>query len=102
MAKEPRIQVPECDGTEAWEFPQSLETVCGDLLETWLVERDVKKALKRRIMFTKPNEDGIYELPAKHKPTEANIAKYHAQKPEYRILNSLPLAEAIEIWKASA
>lgn len=90
------------DEDEFFTYSQSLETVCGDLLQKWLVERDVKKALKRRIMFTKPNEDGIYELPARFKPTKENIAQYHEQKPEYRILNNLDLDEVVVIWKEQA
>jgi len=80
---------------------QDLELICGNLLTTWLIDRDIKRALKRRVCFTKPGQSGIYELKASYKPTAKNLADYAAAKPEFTILNLLPFDEAKDLWFAA-
>ena len=46
---------------------KNLDWVVSDLVTDWLIERDIKKILKR-ICYINP-EGKIMELPAKHKPT---------------------------------
>lgn len=49
---------------------RTIELVCGDLLTQWLIDRGIKKNL-RKICYVK--DGGVYTLQAKHKPTPDNI-----------------------------
>jgi len=89
--------IKESDGT-FWEMDQSLETICGNLVNDFLVLRDVKKALKR-VIYTKPNSTDIWELKPKWKPTPDFLAEFKKENPTYRILNSLPVDEVVKIWR---
>ena len=71
-----------------------LEIVVGDLVNNALVDKTVKAALRR---ITYINKDGsVYQLPAKHKPTEKNLeAVQNAEwwKEGNKILNGQPIEE---------
>lgn len=76
-----------------------LEMHCGDLVNTWLVTRDLKKALKTKIVFRKPEDGQIYELKHKNK-IEAALAAVQRDHPSAEILNTMPLDAALAIYRS--
>jgi hypothetical protein len=98
--------VDEKDPTGFFTYPQTGETLIDELLEAHLVERDVKRAMAKRILFTVAGEKGIFQSNAAKTAAQfqrwladpALAAKLKAEK----VLNLLPLAEAVALYKASA
>ena len=73
---------------------EDLEMRCCTLVNEWLQDREIKK-LMRRISYIKG--DGIYQLPAKYKPTPANLASVMRSQwwdMKYVMLSGLSLGEA--------
>jgi hypothetical protein len=66
-------------------FEQSAETIFGDLLDTWLVARTLKRALKTKTLFVRGGK--LYEMKLPHQPTG-----------EVTILNALPFDEAVQVY----
>lgn len=87
-------------------YEQNAETIIDDLLADYLITRDVKRWLASKIMFTKVGKRGIFET--KKLPKEA-LAK-HLANPALRtkikgcdkILNLLPISDAVQIFKAES
>lgn len=75
-----------------------LEMHCGNLLETFLVTRDVKRALKTKVLFRKP-EGGIYEM-KHHGHVEQAVASILKTNPKADVLNNMPIEEAVAIYRA--
>jgi len=68
-----------------------LEIVVGDIMENWLVDKDIKKSLKKVCYL----RDGSVWC-SKLAPTQDNIERIQAAtfwKPEYKILNDMPIEE---------
>ena len=79
------------------------ETLVDNLLHAWLVERDVKRALAKRVLFTKPGSSAVYELRLKSAVALASVladAALPAKIKADKILNLLPLSEAVKLYKA--
>lgn len=79
----------------------ALEIHCADLVNDWLLERDIKKAIKRRILFQKPDNNAIFQCKAQWKPTKENIAHLRTKQPDWIVLNDKPLDELVQIWRAA-
>lgn len=84
----------EDDGTP-WTYAPTLETVCGDLLATHLVSKDLKRLLKSRVLFLIGGE--LREL--KKKATAPLLEKIAQDKPEWSVLNTMPFDQALAIYK---
>lgn len=75
-----------------------LELHCGSLFQTWIYTRDLKRGLKTKVIFRKP-DGSIYEL--KHKgQVGAAIASVKQHNPKAEILNTMPIEEAVSIYRA--
>ena len=81
---------------------QRLEFWCADQVNAWLSARELKKKLKSHVLFQLKYKDGVYQT--KFHPTVTNgewvINKQAGQT--RRILNDLPFADALAIWKETA
>jgi len=85
---------------------QSAEVLIANLVTAWLHEKEVKRALSKRILYTIAGKDGIYQtkaIPAAQLKTllaspETTTAKLKAEK----VLNLLPVPEAVALYIASA
>lgn len=80
---------------------QNLEMVCADLVNQWLRDKDFARAMKAKVLFTKPDVAGVWELAVKKPQTlwmmlDAMKAKY----PQYTYLADLPVDEAKAIYFA--
>lgn len=85
--------------------PADLETVCSNYLTDWLIERDIKKMLKRAVCFTLKSKKGVFSISLKHKGRiytpefiTHEIKRRHGGDVD-QIINDLPLADAIALWK---
>lgn len=86
---------------EGYTLKKNLEMVCGDLVNQWLRDRDFNKAMKAKVLFTKPNVQGVWQLAVKKPLTfEVMLAKAKAQHPQYTYLADLPVDEAKAIYFA--
>ena len=81
---------------------QRLEFWCCDQVNAWLSARELKKKLKSHVLFQLKYKDGVYQ--SKYHPTVTNgewvINKQSGET--RRILNDLPFADALAIWKADS
>jgi hypothetical protein len=86
----------EYEGTT---LKQNLETVCGDLVNQWLRDKDFNRAMKAKVLFTKPDVRGVWQLAVKKPLTlEVMLAKLKAINPQYTYLADLPVDEAKAIY----
>jgi hypothetical protein len=88
---------------EPFTYQQTAETIINDLLSNHLTLREMKRALKSKVLFTKA--DGkIYEtknLDPKNIDALGNDPAKTAEKLQaVKILNFLPESEALEIYSA--
>jgi hypothetical protein len=88
----------EYEGTA---LKQNLEMVCGDLVNQWLRDKDFNRAMKSKVLFTKPDTQGVWQLGFKKPKTlwmMLDVMK--AQNPQYTYLADLPADEAKAIYFA--
>jgi hypothetical protein len=83
---------------------QTHETIFGELLNEWMLDKDLKKRLNSKILFIK--EDGkVYETKTQ-KPSELkftlSIPRLAERLSAKVVLNNLPYAQAKQIYKESA
>jgi hypothetical protein len=75
--------------------------LCGDLVNQWLRDRDFNRAMKAKVLFTKPDVQGVWQLAVKKPLTfEVMLAKTKATNPHYTYLADLPVDEAKAIYFA--
>ena len=81
---------------------QRLEFWCCDQVNAWISARELKRKLKSHVLFQLKYKDGIYQ--SKYHPTVTNgewvINKQSGET--RRILNDMPFADALAIWKETA
>ena len=88
-----------------FEYAQSDETLIDDLLNTYLAERDMVRLMSKRVLFTKPGQKGVFQTKAVPAATMSewlgNPAAAAAMGAD-KILNLLPRAEALNIFRSAA
>lgn len=92
----------KCEGAFS-DLSYNLEIICGELVNSWLEDKEVKKALKS-ILYIKPQDNSIWKV--KLAPSEYSFTRVKEQKwwqDDYVILNELPFEQAkAEIIKREA
>ena len=78
---------------------QNLDMVCADLVNQWLRDKDFNRAIKSKVLFTKPDTQGVWQLGFKKPKTlwmmlDVMKAKY----PQYTYLADLPVDQAKAIY----
>ena len=89
---------------EPFVLEQTHETIFGELLNDWMLDKGLKKKLNSKILFVK--EDGkVYETKAQ-KPAELkltlSIPRLAERLSAKVVLNNLPYAEAKQIYRSIA
>ncbi len=82
--------------------PQTLEDHCGALLSRYLMQRDLQRAMRGRVLTI---EDGrVMETRFKgcRKVGPERIAHVRSRAPDAKILNDMPFAKALELYEAHA
>ena len=90
------------EGRNQITLEQNLEMVCGDLVNQWLRDKDFARAMKAKVLFTKPDVAGIWGLAVKKPQTlwmMLDVMK--AKHPTYTYLADLPIDEAKAIYFAN-
>ena len=77
---------------EKYGTAQQLEYWCADTVSDYLTTRDLKRELRKKFLFTLKNRAGLFESKARPMPA-ADIAV---------ILNDVPVADALAIYKGGA
>lgn len=85
-------------------LPMDLEIYCGQLLEDHLIRVDLRKTLRNRVLIKHPDRDGIYAMRWKgvRKIESRHIADIRQTYPDAIILNSLPLEDALALYRQAA
>lgn len=80
------------------------EFVVGEALDEALALRDLKRMLGREVLYTVPEKPGIRAMRSKHKGKVAEVIAFlkASGKPFGVILNELPEAEALRVFRANA
>lgn len=84
------------------EYPQTVESLCAKVLDDWIASKDFDKALKRAVLFKLG--PAIMETAYKgRKPVDAALIEHvKAKHPTVTILNTLPRAEALAMYRGQA
>jgi hypothetical protein len=86
---------------EGYTLKKDLEMVCHDLVNQWLRDKDFNRAMKSKVLFTKPDTQGVWQLAVKKPLTfDVMLAKLKATNPQYTYLADLPVDEAKAIYFA--
>ena len=86
---------------EGKSLDQDLEMICGELVNEWLRDRDFTKAMKSKVLFTKPEAQGIWQVSVKKPLTlETTLAVLRSKHPQYTYLADLPVKEAKALYFA--
>jgi hypothetical protein len=81
---------------------QNLEMVCGDLVNQWLRDKDFARAMKAKVLFTRLDMDGVFQVAVKKPYTHATMLDaMKAKYPQYTYLADLPVDEAKAIYFAN-
>lgn len=100
-AAEAEVAKENCPG---YDFPNSIEIICGDLVNEWLVTKDFKRLVARKALFTVPGEAGLFQMgyKGKAKPDERLYAIVRERNPGAVVLNEMPVDEAVKIFRKAA
>lgn len=98
---------PKVDlGQGLGEVDANLELVCGEIIVTYLLSKELRRALSKRLLFTRSDKDGVFQIPLTQKGKtfthEAAAEAVKVGKPGFVSLNALPFAEALAIYRAKA
>ena len=89
---------------EKYGLEQCLEFICGDLVNEWLIDKDLKRAMAKKVLFTKVGTAGVYET--KHarnrEVLKAWIIQINDKSDTDQILNCLTFDDARELYAGAA
>lgn len=90
---------PTFDFGDGDALKQNLEMVCCDLVNQWLRDKEFNRAMKSKVLFTKPDSKAVWQVPVRKPQTYSRILdSMKAQNPTYTYLADLPLDEAKAIY----
>lgn len=78
---------------------QNLELICAELVNQWLQDREFAKAMKGKVLFTKPGVAGVWQIPVpKSQPMRTVLDAMKAKHPAFTYLSDLPVGEAKALY----
>lgn len=84
-------------------FPESLEGLCGDIVNAFLAERTLKRTMAKKLVFFQDADKvagaPLYEVALKGHPADKVAAIMAKKYPKMVALNIKPLAEAVELFR---
>ena len=92
----PAVKSPFDGAMLKMDFEFLIDTLAGEKVN----EKELKSAMRNKIIIVKPDEPGVFQVSLRKgvKLTQAIIADYQSQNPTYKILNLLPLEEALKLY----
>ncbi len=93
------------DKTKPFTYKQTGEHLIDEAVSDLLLERDLTKALKKRVLFTRTGEAGIRETKCL---TAEQMTRAMADMPTFlrmipkvdKVLNTMPFADALALYKS--
>lgn len=84
------------DGVD--DMDQNLEMVCHDLVTDWLIRKDLKSQLRRKLTYIRDGQ--VYECSGKLKVADIpRIRKMATWAKDVVFLNEMPFEEALKAWR---
>ncbi len=83
-------------------YEQTGDSIIGDLLLDRLLERDVKKILSKRVLYTVAGKSGLFQTKPLNFLALETVLKHPESLKAETILNLLPLEEAAKIYRMRA
>lgn len=92
---------PPADEKNPWSL---FEAWCAREVGLHADRSDLKRRMGRKALYKMPGKDGIYQTSYKGnaKPDERLFAHVREKNPGAKVLNEMPIDEALELWRASA
>lgn len=84
---------------ETMTFSKSAECIVNDLLEDYLTRRELDRKMKSKVLFLQDNK--LWESKPKGATTLAALIDHYVQKGT-TVLNTLPKAEALALYRGAA
>ncbi|WP_375262499.1 hypothetical protein [Palleronia sp.] len=81
-------------------FETDLEMRCGQLVDEWLVARDLKTALRTKVLLR--DTDGLIYQVRHRGHVSATVEAVKERHPGAAILNTLPFEEALKLYRSAA
>lgn len=87
------------DDGESEQIPMGVDGVVGEMVDAVRTTNIVKRELRKKILFTKPDAEGIWAASFPNKVDREMHLRLWAEKfPERTILNRLPIEKAVELY----
>jgi hypothetical protein len=89
----------DCGSNPEEEHETDLEMHCAALLQTHLVRQDYQRTVRKKLLVVYPEKEGVYQI---NHGGQVNLtaAKLREQRPTAKVLNLLPLDEALPLYRA--
>ena len=95
-----KANLPKWTGHDGTPCDTDLEFYCGQLVDAWLVARDLRTAFRTKVVMRDPADGNLYTI--KHRGRiEATIDGIGKRHPGAVILNTLPFDEALTLFRAA-
>ena len=94
--------LPPQNPDEKFTLEPSLEMICHDLVSDWLMIKDMKRAMSKKVLFQKNGDNRVFQ--SKSAPNAATLKDWIGQVANRddtaEVLNLLPTEKALEIWRS--
>jgi hypothetical protein len=87
-------------------YPHTADTAIGELFDEWLITRDLKKRITKKMLFTIKGKKGVFAVGFKQPQAleaivrdKGMLAAFAERHKAERILNTLPFEEALQIFR---
>ena len=84
------------------EMTQTHETIFSDILNYWLVSKDLKRIMSKRIVYQKGDDKAIYQTRTMSPAEKEKLLANEDYTKERKIFNLMPFDQAVQLFKASA
>jgi hypothetical protein len=92
------MPVVPCEG---YSLTPDLELISHEAVTDWLRDKDFNRAMKSKVLFTKPDAQGIWGVLVKKPMTRGMVLdSMKAQHPQYTYLADLPADKAKQLYFA--
>ncbi|MDJ0390204.1 hypothetical protein QMO56_19005 [Roseomonas sp. E05] len=98
----PKVDIGASLGGEPHLIVQDAEWIVGQLLDDWILLRDLRKRLKKRVLYVELGQHGIMQTKVLPPEKIAQILGSAEIKAKWRVetwLNSLPEEEALKLFR---
>lgn len=91
----------EASPGNTFEMEETLETICGELVNQHLTAKDLTRLLKRTVAFVRADAKGVMTYKGKMSDVDkTKMIVVTAQKyPGVHILNAMPFADALALYR---